>query len=444
MPRKRTSDSDGDSLRLGKVEQVKVQNAIMLWLATPLHRNIVMGSSGSAQNQGGMAGRAVVVPKTSGFVMLAKFIEQMCAVKVTSDQAEGKFRYMLSKFTKANAYSKLSSCGVDESDFAKGIRSIPQKLDAMCPQYEVWESYFGHLQKFNPSSVISSASEFDLDHSEEENEKADGNDDADIIEAEVERGDDGRIDVLVLDEDKELAVAGTEAEAAKNTHAAAPLDAEGVGDIHPVAPVSPGAFAFPGFASSGARARGRGGNGAAPKVHKSSASTGQQLADAKSALDAVVSCAPLSGSSTPRNSSSNSFESTYASVKTSVSRDQIASQTTISREQLANSSKIEEAKLRNSQEIQRRDHEFQAQMNIINVLAAERREKEERRVKQKIEFQNNVTQLLLKDQTGDLAKKLVDTTQQNAHSFEDAREDNFMQQLLSQLMSRYAAPAAPS
>jgi hypothetical protein len=62
-------EADGDNGRLSKEEGMKVQRAVMLWLAVPGNRNIVMGSAGNAQNQGGMAGKQVVVPKSQGFAV---------------------------------------------------------------------------------------------------------------------------------------------------------------------------------------------------------------------------------------------------------------------------------------------------------------------------------------------------------------------------------------
>ncbi|MFM1930971.1 MAG: hypothetical protein RL226_274, partial [Bacteroidota bacterium] len=124
--------------------------------------------------------------------------------------------------------------------------------------------------------------------------------------------------------------------------------------------------------------------------------------------------------------------------QTNISRSQIDSQDSIARQKVESQEKIEQAKLDAAREIQRSEQKFQAQLNAINVLAAEQRDKDERRVKQKIEFQNNVTQLLIKDQTGELAKKLVQATQENAASFEDARQDSGLGNLLSAFLGRYA------
>jgi hypothetical protein len=100
--------------------------------------------------------------------------------------------------------------------------------------------------------------------------------------------------------------------------------------------------------------------------------------------------------------------------------------------------------LLSAQELQRRDQEFQAQLNAINIIAAERSQKEERRVKQKIEFQNNVTQLLLKDDTGDLAQKLVKATSENSRMFEDAHDGNDgMMSFLQNFLGRYISHSSP-
>ena len=107
---------------------------------------------------------------------------------------------------------------------------------------------------------------------------------------------------------------------------------------------------------------------------------------------------------------------------------------------LAGTKYIEQEKLLSAQEIQRRDQEFQAQLNAINIIASERNQRDERRVKQKIEFQNNVTQLLLKDSTGGLAQKLVEATSSNAANFEDGIGDDSgaLSGVLETFLSRFA------
>lgn len=106
---------------------------------------------------------------------------------------------------------------------------------------------------------------------------------------------------------------------------------------------------------------------------------------------------------------------------------------------LAGTKYIEQEKLLSAQEIQRRDQEFQAQLNAINIISSERNQRDERRVRQKIEFQNNVTQLLLKDSTGGLAAKLVEAT--NAHNFNDGEDDGGgMAGVLQTFLARYSQP----
>lgn len=108
---------------------------------------------------------------------------------------------------------------------------------------------------------------------------------------------------------------------------------------------------------------------------------------------------------------------------------------------LAGTKYIEQEKLLSAQEIQRRDQEFQAQLNAINIISSERNQRDERRVRQKIEFQNNVTQLLLKDSTGGLAEKLVEATTSNAHNFNDGGDDvGGLSGVLQNFLARYSQP----
>jgi hypothetical protein len=279
----------------------------MLWLAVQSNRNIVMGSSGSAQNQGGMAAKSLVVPKAQGFAMMAKYIENVVSVRCTSDQAEGKFRYMLGKFSRANAYSLSSSAGVTDVDRAKGIHSMPAKLESMCPHFEVWYSYFGHLQKFNPSSVVTSSEYHDDDHDDVEDGDV-GSDSRDSclgdrIEEEVAAGADCRIDTDV------------ELEAADRVPNAV---ACGSPVVSPVASTSSRTTTTPPFS--------RHSGGAAAGHRQSQMQAAQQLEEAKGRLNKVVACTPTSGSS-----KGQTFDTTYAAVK----RDQISMQALIHKESMA-------------------------------------------------------------------------------------------------------------
>ena len=340
MPPKRPSsesaahaeEADG---RLSKEEGLKVQRAVMLWLAIPANRNIVMGSAGNAQNQGGMTGKQVVVPKSQGFAMMAKYVESMTQVKISTEQAEGKFRYMLQKFSKANAYSHSSSAGVTEADRAKGIHTIPAKLEAMCPNYEVWASYFGHLQKFNPASVVTSAA---MGVNDEDGDRNDGVNDVedaaeevdsdapsearkegDYIEDIVARGADADLAVQVAAEagDNSQLLESSELEGGENSHGES--SSFGVGSPRGGAAASPSRTP----SSRGSVPRGRGGAGRQTIAQQQAA----VLQQTKNQLNNVVACG-ASGSTTPRGTSS--FDVTYAAVK----REQILSTTTMHKETL--------------------------------------------------------------------------------------------------------------
>lgn len=324
MPPKKPNEeeADGDNGRLSKEEGLKVQRAVMLWLAVPGNRNIVMGSAGNAQNQGGMAGKQVVVPKSQGFAMMAKYVTELTDVKISTDQAEGKFRYMLSKYSKANAYSHSSSAGVTDADRAKNIHTIPAKLEAMCPNYEVWASYFGHLQKFNPASVVSSATRgLDDDDAERNDGSADdevGSDaekESELIEGIVAEGADAQLEDQVQGEgdgpDGSSELGGDSSLGDSSSFGVGSPRGGGVG--------TPSATP-----SRGSTVRGRGG-----AVQQRQTIAQQQVAvlqQTKNQLQNVVACG-TSGTS-PRGSST--FDVTYAAVK----REQIASSTIMHKETL--------------------------------------------------------------------------------------------------------------
>jgi hypothetical protein len=326
MPPKRPSsesaaneeEADG---RLSKEDGLKVQRAVMLWLAIPGNRNIVMGSAGNAQNQGGMAGKQVVVPKSQGFAMMAKYVTEMTELKISTDQAEGKFRYMLSKYSKANAYSHSSSAGVTDADRAKNIHTIPAKLEAMCPNYEVWASYFGHLQKFNPASVVSSASRgLEVDDANEdsagcEDVGSDAEKESDYIAERLAEGADAQLGEQVQG-DGEGADGSCELEGDCS-----------LGDSSSFGVGSPrgGGVGTPSRTPSrGSVTRGRG--GAVQQRQTISQQQAALLQQTKTQLNNVVACG--ASGTTPRGTST--FDVTYAAVK----REQITSTTLMHKETL--------------------------------------------------------------------------------------------------------------
>ena len=330
MPPKRPSsesaahaeEADG---RLSREDGLKVQRAVMLWLAIPGNRNIVMGSAGNAQNHGGMAGKQVVVPKSQGFAMMAKYVTDMTEFKISTDQAEGKFRYMLSKYSKANAYSHSSSAGVTDADRAKNIHSIPEKLEAMCPNYEVWASYFGHLQKFNPASVVSSAAlgqrgedaEQDDEGADYEGVGSDEEKESDYIEGRLAEGADAQLGEQVQGD-------GEGADGSSELGGDLSL-----GDSSSFGIGSPrgGGVGTPSRTPSrGSVARGRGG-----AVQQRQTTAQQQVAllqQTKNQLNSVVACG--ASGTTPRGAGTSTFDVTYAAVK----REQIASTTSMHKETL--------------------------------------------------------------------------------------------------------------
>ena len=38
---------------------------------------------------------------------------------------------------------------------SSGINDIPAKLNSICPSFDMWNSWFGESQKYDPSSIIS-------------------------------------------------------------------------------------------------------------------------------------------------------------------------------------------------------------------------------------------------------------------------------------------------
>jgi hypothetical protein len=397
----------------------------MTWLSNSDHRNIITGAAGAAQNNGGMASGKIVVNKSQGHViplssfpfpatltftrwnMLARSLSEQLSTPFDSSQAENKFRYYEQKYHKAKLASQVSGFGVDDADRAKGIHNIDQKMESMCTSYALWDGWFGSSQKYSPASVVCAPGvDSDLDSEEHGGESSGAVIDVDSAVNAIHGGDDGAADDAAIDAAAEF----------ESSQPGAALEPAASHPSHPAAPSQ--------MAPVQVRPKG---NAAAAAAAVSAATASKQN------LLACVATSPSSGSvaNNSSRSSSSSFDQVYATMQAAKSAQIHRPSIIYSSQFYAAQAQLDIAKNHDEHEVacqargfahedrkQMRDYEFQSELQKRKLafeaeakgleLAASRADQQaERLVRQRIEFEKNVTQLLEKDPSGVLATNLV-------------------------------------
>ncbi len=253
------------------------------------------------------------------------------------------------------------------------------KLEHMCPSYELWDQWFGSKQKFNPSDVQSNAREF----FDEEDEDGQNRDSVmpDEFEVAADGGADARLDDDACDGDEgddgsgrqdgvvELAGDAVTGHQGSSTNSSVHSPRAGGG-----VPRSP-----PHSSISGPSPRSAGPTGQRrEQVQKAAA----EVQAANAAVAAAVSTSPST------SAKADKFDATYSAVQ----HKKIEMQHT-----------IEQSRCANAIALQSRDQVFQARLVSAQQEWKYQDAESERRLRQRISYETNLTQLLVKDDSGNLA-----------------------------------------
>jgi hypothetical protein len=276
-------------------------------------------------------------------------------------------------------------------------------LKDLCPQFDLWDSWFGLSQKYSPSSIVCSGAD------------ADGSDDADGDEAELQRGaaspdaisetggDDGRMDDASEESpDADKAYADPSEHSASHTASPALQSPKS-----PCSNVAPGLPSVTEITAGRGRGRGRG-RGQADAVNATAVVVAQKAA----LMSAVTSKAVVTSPSVSSGGSSgkNSFDAVYAEAsknKCEVMRD-IELQRGASAASMQNAEhkfkfeeRADQQAFQRSMEMEKqmKEHRFLEQQTSIKILA----ERQESKVKKQIEFDKTLASLLIADKSGALA-----------------------------------------
>lgn len=238
----------------------------------------------------------------------------------------------------------------------------------MCANYDLWHSWFGAHQKYDPSSIVqSSVVEVYGECGDEDDAEGDGGEEEKRVD-DLDGGPDGALSEENVQE------------GAANATRDAVLSAGNkvAGSVPPTSPVAVVVSPRAGVKRSAA------GNAAVSSVALSSAAT------AKAQLQSIIGTQPVVTS--PSHSTSSSGKSSFDAVYAKAAESKVIALKEIAHTQATN-----------ALDVQKGEHHFQAQKLVLEMRVAT----EERKSKQKIEFEKNIATLLVADRTGQLAKDFM-------------------------------------
>jgi hypothetical protein len=311
---------------------------------------------------------SLLFPKTKAFACSPSISRPHAAMNLTRNKHRTSFHTLSASFTMPKlgsghlALEFLKKTGPRvcvfsfpflKTQISTGIHDIPAKLNSICPQFELWNSWLGESQKYDPTSVVTNDSgSQDDEHDQDAEEEGAADNVGRIVD-----GDNGGPDA---DLDLEIT------ESIGTSPRAGELD------------LSPSAGA------KSARSRGAG-------VQHVVAAAGAAKAALSSAIKGPVVSSPsvtTTSSSSNQSGRQSSFDAVYA--KCSDNKVQTMKDIQASKNQCALLQ-------------QNREHHFQSQKLLLEATVAD----EERKVRQKIEFEKNVATLFVQDASGELARNYL-------------------------------------
>lgn len=134
------------------------RSAMLAWLEAPPGSNFQL-ITGQAQStmRGVVAGTKLT--KEAAYDRLADYVNDACNVSWTAKNAKARFSNYLKIYKETKRRYNDPTGGkftLNETDFAKGIYSIEDKIESECPAYTRMDKLFGDRQNVVPSSVFQS------------------------------------------------------------------------------------------------------------------------------------------------------------------------------------------------------------------------------------------------------------------------------------------------
>lgn len=145
-----TKSQSGDGL--GHTTKA-MKKTMIEWIEIPKNFSLLTGSATVGKTL--VAGQKL--RKTDGYALLATAVNAEHNVGWESKNAKNRWNTYHASYVKTRTQSQKTGFGVTDTDKTKGINTVEEKLESLCPFFERLDRLFGHRQNINPFSVLTPA-----------------------------------------------------------------------------------------------------------------------------------------------------------------------------------------------------------------------------------------------------------------------------------------------
>jgi hypothetical protein len=128
--------------------------SIIKWLRNESNFRLITGLA-AAENTQDLSGKksGKKLKKADAYRSLASFVTRESNISWTAYQAKNRFETYLSFYKKAKLASEQPGWCVNDEDIAKGIKTIEQKLETLCPYFKEMDALFGDHATFTDETT---------------------------------------------------------------------------------------------------------------------------------------------------------------------------------------------------------------------------------------------------------------------------------------------------
>jgi hypothetical protein len=125
------------------------QRALMCsFVETPSNLASIIGCAASGKPVTGMP-----LKKIDGFREMAAYVNAASGSDWTAKIAQSRFGRYKAMYLTTKKLTMATGWGLHQEDYAQGIRSLPAKLDSLCPCFDRMDHVFGKRQNVEPSHL---------------------------------------------------------------------------------------------------------------------------------------------------------------------------------------------------------------------------------------------------------------------------------------------------
>ncbi|KAI9328143.1 hypothetical protein BDR26DRAFT_874399 [Obelidium mucronatum] len=125
------------------------RNAIVAWLEIPANFKLITGSA--AFNRTIVAGAKL--KKSDAYRALADHVNVVTSAGWTSEQGKTRYDAYLRTYKATKKAAEATGFGVTDEESKKGIKTVDEKLEIMCPNYQQLDRLFGGRQNVQCSTT---------------------------------------------------------------------------------------------------------------------------------------------------------------------------------------------------------------------------------------------------------------------------------------------------